>query len=85
MGILACNSQCRLLLYLLTHTPSNKQQQEFSHINLSSPHPCDPMKVCFPSFYLSLEEELVGVRYISAMVASHTEEEYYDKYCVFLS
>ena len=61
------------VVFANTHTPSDNQLQEFPHTNLSSPHPCDPMKVCLPEFYRLLEEEVGGVRYISAKVASHTE------------
>ena len=49
-------------------------------MNLSSPHPYDPMKVRFPKCYQSLEDELGGVRYVSAY---HPEEEYDEEYCVF--
>ena len=63
-----------IILFSNTHTPSDKQPREFSHINLSSPHPWDPIKVCFPKCSQSLEEEVGGVNYISAVVVYHPEE-----------
>ena len=67
-----------------TQTPYDKQLQEFSHINISSAHPWDPIKVHFPTFSWSLEEEVVGVQYISDVVASQPEEDDDDEYCVFI-
>ena len=67
-----------VIVFSYTHTTSDKYLQECPHINIISPHPWDPMKVIFPKLYLSLEEELGGVCYISSMVASCPEEEYDD-------
>ena len=63
------------IVFSNTHTPFYKQLQEFKHINLSSSHPWDPIKVCFPKFCPSLEEEVGGLQYISNVVTSHSEEE----------
>ena len=38
------------ILFDNTHTPSDKQLRECPYFNLRSPHPSDPMKVCFPKF-----------------------------------
>ena len=67
----AWNYQWRGILYFLTHTFSDKQLRECSHINRSSPHPWDPMKVRFPKFSQSLEEAVGGMQYISDVVASY--------------
>ena len=47
------------IVFSNTHTPSDEQLQEFPHINISSPHPWDQMKICFPKCSQSLEEDVV--------------------------
>ena len=83
MGSLAWTSQWKGLLYFLTQALHDKQLRECPPINLTSPYSWDPMKVCFPEWSQSLEEYLGGVRYIGAVVSSHLEENYDERYIIF--
>ena len=66
-----------------THTPYDTQLYELTHINISSPHSWDSMKVSFKKCYQSLEEEVGGIQYVRNVVSSNPEEEYEDEYFVF--
>ena len=52
------------------HTPSDNPLQEFPYINISSPHPWGPIKVCYPKISWSLEEEVGRVKYITNVITS---------------
>ena len=55
------------IVYADTFTPTDEDLSKYPHIQLTSENPWDPIKITFPSCPTSLEDELGGPRYISAV------------------
>ena len=55
------------IVYFDSHSPSEEELRNCPHITLSSPHPWDPTSVTFPKSSRSLEEEVGGLRHVSAV------------------
>ena len=73
------------IIFSNIHTPYDKQLQQFPHINLSLPHPWDPIKGLFPKWSILLEGGVGEVQYIIGVVASHPETENDEEFIFFIS
>ena len=60
------------IVYFDTHTPNQKELDACPHINLSSQHPWNPLKVDFVKNQHLMQEEIERIRHVSTVTTDIT-------------
>ena len=66
------------IVFVDTHTPTQKELETFPKVHMSSSFEWNPMKVTFPKSNVTLEEEVGGFRYLSGVSTLRQEEDLFD-------
>ena len=74
------------VVYAETFTPSEQELHQCPHIILAFPHAWNPQNVVFLRAQITLEEDMVALRHVSAMdsTGGDIENKYIIEYMVFI-